>query len=189
MNLDLLLNRGKMIPGPKGDTGPTGPRGLPGLRGIDGRPGIQGPQGEQGEQGPSGGAGSAGAQGEPGVDGVGNRTIVFEVDEELAIEEDVWFVYAMEDMEIIGIKGGVKVAPDGDDIIVDINSGTTLYTTQADRFTILDGDTEAVGELPAIVSIGAGDKISFSVDQVGSSVAGSGLSLSILFKIVDSPWL
>lgn len=183
MGLNFLVKRGEMIPGPIGPRGPRGPAGLTGLTGLTG---LRGPIGLTGGPGETGPQGNPGAKGDPGKDGVGNRTILFEVNEDLAVEENVWFAYAMEDMEIIGIKGGVKTAPDGDDIIIDIYCGeTSVYTVQADRFTILDGDTEAVGELPAIVSIGAGDQVSFSIDQVGSTTPGSGLSLSILCKIVD----
>ena len=56
--IDDLINKIELTPGPQGEPGPQGPKGEPG------EPGPQGPQGPQGLQGPQG---PQGPKGEPGV--------------------------------------------------------------------------------------------------------------------------
>jgi len=56
--------------------------------------------------------------------------------------------------------------------IIDVNkNGTTIYTTQANRPTLLSGDTGMFDEAkePQVTSVRAGDIISFDVDQIAST--------------------
>ena len=56
--------------------------------------------------------------------------------------------------------------------IVDVNvNGTTIYTTQANRPTLLSGDTGMFTEAgePELPSLVAGDILTFDVDQVAST--------------------
>ena len=81
----------------------------------------------------------------------------------------------------------------GANIIVDVhkiltankatdNTGTTLYTTQANRPTITAGNNYVSAALPDVISIAAGDVLRFYVDQVGSTTAGSDLTVAVKLK-------
>lgn len=70
----------------------------------------------------------------------------------------------------------VNTAPTAASLIVDINkNGTTLFTTQSDRPTILAAGFASTVTVPVVTAIAAGDYLSIDIDQVGSSVAGANL--------------
>jgi hypothetical protein len=71
-----------------------------------------------------------------------------------------------------------STAPLGADGLVDINkNGTSLFTTQENRPKILDGQQDASTTAPDITTFVSGDYITVDVDQVGSSVAGSDMTV------------
>jgi len=75
-------------------------------------------------------------------------------------------------------------APTGDSLIVDVNkNGTTIFTTQGNRPEIaIDGHSDDSGT-PDVTSLSEGDKLSFDIDQVGSTVAGGNpLLVTIVFE-------
>lgn len=88
---------------------------------------------------------------------------------------------------ILGITTAVNTAPTGASIICDVNkNGTTVFTTQGNRPTIAvstnashTGTSEAV---PDVTAIAAGDYLTVDIDQVGSTVAGSDLTVFIRYK-------
>ncbi len=75
------------------------------------------------------------------------------------------------------------VGPTGAAILMDLNiSGTTAYTTQGNRPTIAaaaGAGAVAAATLPDVVTIGAGAYLTADIDQVGSTIAGTGLVLSV----------
>jgi len=76
----------------------------------------------------------------------------------------------------------VKTAPVGAAIICDIQkNGTSIWTTQANRVTIAAGATTATPvtafDTTALVE---GDQLTLDIDQVGSTTAGT--SLTVLIK-------
>jgi len=75
----------------------------------------------------------------------------------------------------------VKTAPTGADLIVDINkNGTSIWnTTQADRPKILAGATSGTQTSFDTTSFVEGDLITIDIDQVGSTVAGADLTITI----------
>ena len=83
---------------------------------------------------------------------------------------------------IVGTRLMVGTAPTGADIIVDINkNGTTIYTTQGNRPTITaSANAGGPGATPDITSLAAGDYLTVDIDQIGSSVAGSDLTVSVI---------
>ena len=84
------------------------------------------------------------------------------------------------DLTIIGVKAKVLTAPTGANLIVDINiNGTSIYTTQANRPTIADGENSVVADLPDDVTITQDDIITIDIDQVGSTVAGANLIVDL----------
>lgn len=86
---------------------------------------------------------------------------------------------------IIGVSLAVDTAPQGASIIVDINkNGSTIFTTQANRPTIVSGAFGTASEVTTInlPNISIGDYITVDIDQVGSTVSGSDLSVFIRYE-------
>lgn len=83
---------------------------------------------------------------------------------------------------IVGVRLMVGTAPVGSSIILDVNkNGTTIFTTQANRPTIAAGaNAGGPGTTPNVTSLAAGDYITVDIDQVGSTTAGSDLTVSII---------
>lgn len=83
---------------------------------------------------------------------------------------------------IVGTRLMVGTAPTGSSLIVDVNkNGTTIYTTQGNRPTIADGaNAGGPGTAPDVSALAAGDYLTVDIDQVGSSVAGSDLTVSVI---------
>lgn len=68
--------------------------------------------------------------------------------------------------------------PSGSSLIVDINkNGTTLFTTQGNRPAISPGGYLGGSGMPDVTTFVAGDYITIDVDQIGSSTAGSDLTV------------
>lgn len=87
------------------------------------------------------------------------------------------------DLVIIKAKLVVKTAPAGSSIIVDVNKGgVTIFTTQANRPAIADGQTTGDSGTPDVTSLVEGDKITMDVDQVGSVTAGADLTIELVCK-------
>lgn len=83
---------------------------------------------------------------------------------------------------IVGTRLMVGTAPTGADLVIDVNkNGTTIYTTQANRPTITAGSNGGgPGSAPDVTTLAAGDYLTIDIDQVGSTVAGSDLTVSIV---------
>lgn len=86
---------------------------------------------------------------------------------------------------ILGISATVTTAPTGASVILDVDkNGTTIFTNQANRPTIAASATATASEVTNmdITSYAAGDKIRVNVDQVGSTIAGSNLTVMIRYR-------
>ena len=78
------------------------------------------------------------------------------------------------------ILATVDEAPIGNDIIVDINkNGTTIFTTQGNRPTILDGNQDDLLSTPDVTSFIKNDVFTCDIDQVGSTTPGSDLVVQV----------
>lgn len=83
------------------------------------------------------------------------------------------------------VRASVNTAPTGATILVDVNkNGTTIYTTQSARPTIAISGFTATGNSPAVTTFAAGDYITVDVDQIGSTIAGSDLTVTIRLRKV-----
>jgi hypothetical protein len=81
----------------------------------------------------------------------------------------------------------VKTAPTGATLIVDVNkNGTTIFTNQANRPTIADGETSDTSGTPDVTAIVKNDKITIDIDQVGSSTPGEDISIHVRFTQVTT---
>ena len=83
---------------------------------------------------------------------------------------------------IVGTRLMVGTAPTGADIVIDVNkNGTSIYTAQANRPTITDGQNAGgPGASPDVTTLVAGDYLTVDIDQIGSTVAGSDLTVTII---------
>lgn len=87
---------------------------------------------------------------------------------------------------ILGISAAVGTAPTGANLIIDVNkNGTTIYSTQGNRPTIIAGATATAAEtVPNTTTVALGDIYKIDIDQVGSTVAGSDLQVNIRYRRV-----
>lgn len=84
---------------------------------------------------------------------------------------------------ITDIRAYLDTAPTGATFIIDVNkNGTTVFTTQGSRPTIAISGNASTTTAPDVTAVAAGDRITYDVDQVGSTIAGSDLYVSISLK-------
>jgi hypothetical protein len=85
---------------------------------------------------------------------------------------------------ILGVSAAIAVAPTGASLIADINkNGTTIFTSQGNRPTIaISGNATSSEPVPDVTAMAAGDYLTIDIDQVGSTVAGSDLSIFIRYR-------
>lgn len=85
-------------------------------------------------------------------------------------------------LTILGVDLRVKTAPTGAALIVDINkNGTTIFSTRPE---IAAAATSGGGSaVLSVTTLAAGDLITVDIDQVGSSVAGSDLTIALVMKL------
>lgn len=82
-------------------------------------------------------------------------------------------------LNISSVRADLDVAPTGSAVIVNmLKNGVTMLN--ASKFTIAATTTGVVGTLATgVTSISAGDKLTFSIDQVGATVPGQYLTVTI----------
>lgn len=87
---------------------------------------------------------------------------------------------------IVGTRLMVGTAPTGADLIIDVNkNGSTIYSTQANRPKITAGSNSGgPGTAPDVTSLAAGDYLTVDIDQVGSTIAGSDLTVAVVVSKV-----
>lgn len=113
------------------------------------------------------------------------KALMLEASGELAVGTTKAFVPAPFNIAITKVKAQVLTAPTGSDLIIDVNvNGTSIYTTQVNRPTIASGDTTVEATLPDNVSISENDMITIDIDQVGSTVAGASLAVTVIGIVV-----
>jgi hypothetical protein len=92
-----------------------------------------------------------------------------------------------EDVFIIDAAAMVDTAPTGAALIVDVHlNGTTIYTTQSNRPTIAAAAFDSGLATPDVQIAAAGDYLTVDVDQVGSTIAGSDLTVVIRYVPVGA---
>ena len=94
-------------------------------------------------------------------------------------------VYLEENYAVESIRASVGTAPVGASVIADVNlNGTTVFTTQANRPTIVAGAftdlAEAADGWPTGTTVGM--YLTVDIDQIGSTTAGSDLNVVIRLR-------
>jgi len=79
------------------------------------------------------------------------------------------------------VRLAIASAPTDADLIIDVNkNGTTMFSTQTNRPKIVAGTTSGVSVAPDITALAEGDVVSIDIDQVGSTLPGTGLAITIM---------
>lgn len=161
-----------------GIQGTEGAQGTQGLQGF-GFAQLQGIQGTQGLQGTTGIQGFTGLQGTIGI--TPNAFVpVFSIQGPLTVVAGTHRLYVEQSCTISSVRASVGVAPTGSSLIVDINkNGTTIYGTQANRPTITASGFTALGGTASVTSLIAGDYLTVDIDQIGSTISGSDLTVVV----------
>lgn len=81
---------------------------------------------------------------------------------------------------VFNVAIAVSTAPTGAAVIVDIHlNGTTMFTTQANRPTIAVSTFNDLAAVPDVTTISAGQYLTVDIDQIGSTVAGENLVVTV----------
>lgn len=91
-------------------------------------------------------------------------------------KSSTWIV--PQDMTIVKAYAYADTAPTGVSIVVDINkNGTTIWSTQANRLTIVASSNTGNQTTFNTTALSEGDLLTLDIDQVGSSTPGSELTV------------
>lgn len=92
-------------------------------------------------------------------------------------------VYLEGNYTVETVRASVNTQPTGAAIRVDVNkNGTTIYTTQGNRPNIAVSTNTATANSPDVTTFASGDYITVDVDIIGSTVAGSDLTVTIRLR-------
>lgn len=81
---------------------------------------------------------------------------------------------------IDNVSASINTPPTGTSVILDINKGgTTIFTNQANRPTILAGTNDDTSSVPDVKSVTQNDVFTLDIDQIGSTISGSDLNVQI----------
>lgn len=84
---------------------------------------------------------------------------------------------------ITSVTASVGTAPTGASVICDVNkNGNSIFSTQANRPTISATGFVSSAAIPDVTAYAQGDYLTVDVDQVGSTIPGSDLSVQVLFS-------
>lgn len=86
---------------------------------------------------------------------------------------------------IVDVIVSAATAPTSSSSIVDVNiDGTTIYTTQGNRPTLIADDTGQYTEAgePEITNLVPGNVVSYDIDQIGSGTAETRVSIAITIQ-------
>jgi hypothetical protein len=117
-----------------------------------------------------------------GVTWVDNLTpIIFSVNGQLGVAAGVARIGVEGNYTIKGVRARVDTAPTGTSIKVDVNkNGTTLWSTQTNRPDIaVSTNASSYVTNMNTTTLASGDYLTVDVDQIGSTIAGSHLTVTV----------
>ena len=86
-------------------------------------------------------------------------------------------------LTIVRAYAVVKTAPTGANLIIDINkNASTIWSTQANRLTIVAGATSGNQTSFNTTALAVDDSLTIDVDTVGSTIAGADLTVTLRCK-------
>jgi hypothetical protein len=81
---------------------------------------------------------------------------------------------------ITNVMATVGTAPTGAAILIDVHkNGTTIFTGGTNRPQIAISGNEDLTAVPAVTAISAGEYLTVDIDQIGSTIAGADLVVTI----------
>ncbi len=86
------------------------------------------------------------------------------------------------DAKIISIRASVNVAPTGASIIIDVNKNTTSIFPTTTKPTIAVSTFMRQIAIPDTYEVAADDYLIVDIDQVGSTIAGSDLTVRVMME-------
>lgn len=87
-------------------------------------------------------------------------------------------------LTIYAVRASVGTAPTGGSVIVDVNrNGVTIFTNPANRPTIAAGTKTATAPAIDVATLAPGDYLTVDVDDVGSTVTGSNLVVTVVLGV------
>jgi hypothetical protein len=111
-------------------------------------------------------------------------TLTFSVPSTLTTGQKTQRIIAPCALTLTKVRLVVDTAPTGADLIIDVHkgtgTGTTIFTTQGNLPTIVAGSKTGVSVAPDVTSIAEGDEFSVWIDQIGSTIAGSDLTIEVI---------
>lgn len=95
-----------------------------------------------------------------------------------------WYNRTGRTLTIIGAWVAANTAPTGADMRADVNkNGTTIFTTQGNRPTAAAATNGGgISATPDVTSVSDGDFLTADIDVVGSSVAGSNVTVGVVYR-------
>lgn len=111
----------------------------------------------------------------------GGKAISFTIPGDAFVTSNIVRIVIGTSITVSKVRLAVVSAPTGADLIIDVNkNGSTMFTTQANRPKIVAGAVSGVSVAPDITSLVEDDKLSIDIDQVGSTLVGTTLSITII---------
>lgn len=91
-----------------------------------------------------------------------------------------WYNDTGQALTIRSVRASVGTAPDGGDIVVDVNvNGVSIFSSPAAQPTIPDGGNTSGPVVPAVTTVPSGGYITVDIDQVGSVDPGADLTVQV----------
>lgn len=157
---------------------------MPDVNDMPGTPGPAGPTGNTGATGPAGPAGTTGAT---------EIVLPYAKTGVLAVETGTNQPPIPFNAQILNVVAslGVGGGPTGSSVIVDLNkNGMSMFTTQGNRPSVAAsvpvGGEVGIPAVPDRILIRANDRLTVDIDQVGSAVAGSNLTVMVYLQKLSS---
>lgn len=115
------------------------------------------------------------------------RDVIFSRDGDATIGSAGHRWYARGDRRLVGVLASAGDAPTGDDLEFDVlldefDGGGTVFTTVANRPTILDGTNEGLSPTPDIVDVPDGHYLTVYITKIGSVDPGAKIDVRVLYE-------
>jgi len=111
-------------------------------------------------------------------------TLTFSVPDTLTTGQKKQRILAPCALTLLKVRLVVDTAPTGANLIVDVHTGTaagtTIFTTQGNRPTIVATAKTGVSVAPDVTNITEATEFSVYIDQIGSTVAGADLTIEVV---------
>lgn len=116
---------------------------------------------------------------------IARQTQVWSFDGDAEVQTGVlrWYNRTGKTLTIHGAWAAANTAPTGANLIADVHkNGTTAFTTQGNRPSVTAGGNGGTLATPDVTTIADGDYITVDLDQVGSTITGSDVTVGLVYS-------